>query len=436
MKKGIKVVLAAASALLISAPAFAFHSGGVGECEGCHTMHNSLDGVAVATGMPQYQAGPYLLKAQDASGSCLNCHNANETTGGSYHISSNSGDYAAGVAPAEYTPGGDFGWLKKTYNFSIRNNPTSDPGETHGHNIVAVDFGYVADSRLLTAPGGSYPAANLACSSCHDPHGQYRRLANGTQARTGLPIFNSGSYNSSADPISGVGAVGVYRILAGVGYQPKSLTGSYAFTYPAPDAVAPSTYNRSEATAQTHVAYGKGMSEYCANCHTKMLENGFTSGMKGLVHPAGNGAKLTAPIVANYNAYVTSGIMTNTDPTKAYSTLVPFELGTADYSVLKPLAVNTDDKDQSASTSANVSCLSCHRAHASGFESMARYSLTNEFMTIADSAGVAQYDSSTTEGKVNYGKNVAEQTAAYYGRPATAFGPYARNLCNKCHAKD
>ncbi|RII25424.1 MAG: cytochrome C, partial [Geobacter sp.] len=58
------------------------------------------------------------------------------------------------------------------------------------------------------------------------------------------------------------------------------------------------------------------------------------------------------------------------------------------------------------------------------------------FMTVADAAGVAQYDSSTTEGKVNYGKTVAEQTAAYYGRPATAFGPNARNLCNKCHAKD
>jgi hypothetical protein len=129
--------------------------------------------------------------------------------------------------------------------------------------------------------------------------------------------------------------------------------------------------------------------------------------------------------------------MTNTDSTKAYSSLAPFELGTADYTVLKPLAVNTDTKDQSAvAGTSNVSCLSCHRAHASGFESMTRYYLGSEFMTVADVNNVAVYDSSPTDGKVNHGKNVAEQIAAYYGRPATSFGPFARNLCNKCHAKD
>ena len=436
MGKSINVVLAVASALLISAPAFAFHSGGVAECEGCHTMHNSQDGAAVATGMQQFQSGPYLLKANDPSGACLNCHNSADTAPSSYHISTDASKLGPGLAPVEATPGGDFAWLKKTYAFLVRGAATTEDGDRHGHNIVAADYGYTADKTLTAAPGGTYPAANLACSSCHDPHGKYRRLADGTQATTGLPIFNSGSYQNSLDPTAGVSAVGVYRLLGGVGYQPKSLTGSFAFGSQAPDAVAPSTFNRLETTGQTHVAYGKGMSEYCANCHTAMLENSFTSGMKGLVHPAGNAAKLTAPIAANYNSYVSSGIMTNADPTKAYSSLVPVELGTNDYTKLKPLAINTDTLDQSASTTSNVSCLSCHRAHASGFESMTRYNLVNEFMTIADVAGVAQYDASTTEGKINHGKNVAEQTAAYYGRPATAFGPNARDLCNKCHAKD
>ena len=436
MKKGINVVLVTAAALLISAPAFAFHSGGVAECEGCHTMHNSEAGAAIATGLPQYQSGPYLLKANDASGACLNCHNAADTAPTSYHISTDSSKLGPGLAPVQATPGGDFAWLKKTYAYAVRGVAATEDGDRHGHNIVASDYGYSADKTLTTAPGGTYPATSLACSSCHDPHGKYRRFADGTQGTTGLPIFNSGSYGTSANPTAGVSAVGVYRLLAGAGYQPKSLSGSYAFTNASPDAVSPSTYNRLETTGQTHVAYGQGMSEYCANCHTKMLENSYTSGMKGLVHPAGNSAKLTAPIIANYNSYVTSGIMTNTDPTKAYSSMVPFELGTNDYTKLKPLALNTDTADQSATASSNVSCLSCHRAHASGFESMTRYNLVNEFMTIADTAGVAQYDASTTEGKINHGKTVAEQTAAYYGRPATAFGPNARNLCNKCHAKD
>src|SRR5262249_21358166 len=157
-------------------------------------------------------------------------------------------------------------------------------------------------------------------------------------------------------------------------------------------AVVPSTYNRFESAGQTHVAYGKNSSEWCANCHTSMLENGYTSGMKGLVHPAGNNAKLPPIIVTNYNAYVSSGVMTNTDPTRAYSTLVPFELGTNDYTVLAGLAVNTDTKDQSATATSNVTCFSCHRAHATAFESMTRTYLGNEFITISDASSVAIYD--------------------------------------------
>ncbi|MEI6208091.1 MAG: hypothetical protein WCP20_15025 [Desulfuromonadales bacterium] len=436
MKATTKVAVLAAAALLIGAPAaFAFHSGGVAECEGCHSMHNSFEGSANVTGGTQYKSGPYLLKAQDQSGACLNCHNAADTTASGYHIST------AGVTPndstraVEGTPGGDFAWLKKTMSYSIRGAATSLDGDRHGHNIVAVDFGYTADKVLTTAPGGTYPAASLACSSCHDPHGKYRRFADGTQTTTGLPIFGSGSYTSSISPIGGVSAVGVYRILAGVGYQPKSLAGSFAFANPAPDAVAKSSYNGVSTTVNTAagqkdlVAYGRGMSEYCANCHSAMHIDTYTSGTKGLVHPAGNGAKLTAPIATNYNAYVTSGVMTGT---VGYSAIAPYELGTGDYTAMTAFVA----APVAATTNNNVLCLSCHRAHASGFESMARYNLINEFMTTADAAGVALYDSSTTEGKINTGLSVQQQTDAYNGRPATAFGPMARNNCNKCHAKD
>ena len=57
-------------------------------------------------------------------------------------------------------------------------------------------------------------------------------------------------------------------------------------------------------------------------------------------------------------------------------------------------------------------------------------------MTVADATNAAIYDSSTTENKINYGYNQAQQQNAYNGRPATVFGPYARSHCNKCHAKD
>lgn len=437
--KFVRVILIGAVAVFGFAPnANAFHSGGVAECEGCHSMHNSFEGSANVTGMPQYQSGPYLLKAQDQSGACLNCHNAADTVGSGYHISTAGVTPLDSTIPVELTPGGDFAWLKKTMTGSIRKTATTWEGDRHGHNIVAVDFGYTADKTLTAAPGGSYPAANLACSSCHDPHGRYRRDAAGVEATTGLPIFNSGSYTNSNAPIAGVSAVGAYRILAGVGYQPKSLAGSFAFANPTPMAVAPSTYNATTnvtaAGVADRVGYGSGMSEYCANCHTAMHNDTYTSGTKGLVHPAGNGAKLTAPIAANYAAYVSSGIMTGTGA--GYSALAPFETG-ATKSLADVVALKAFQAAPTApTTSANVSCLSCHRAHASGFESMARYYLGNEFMTIADSANAASYDTSTTENKINTGYSVAQQQAAYNGRPATVFGPWARNYCNKCHAKD
>ncbi|WP_026841476.1 hypothetical protein [Citrifermentans bremense] len=426
--------------LATAGSALAFHSGGVAECEGCHSMHNSFEGSANVTGMAQYASGPYLLKAQDQSGACLNCHQSADTAPTGYHISTAGVNPVDSTTPVEMTPGGDFAWLKKTMSGSIRGKAVGFEGDRHGHNVIATDYGFTADKTLTAAPGGSYPAASLACSSCHDPHGKYRRLADGTQATTGLPIFNSGSYATSKDPIAGVSAVGVYRLLAGVGYQPKSLAGTFGFANPAPDAVAPGSYNGVNTTIAgtfDRVAYGQGMSEWCANCHAKMHNGAYVSGAKGSVHPAGNTAKLTAAIAANYNAYLSSGVTTITPVDGGYSALAPFEVGMTDrtpasYTALKAFQT----APAAAGTTNNVLCLSCHRAHASGFESMARYYLGNEFMTVADAANAAVYDSSTTENKINTGYSITQQTNAYNGRPATLFGPYARDYCNKCHAKD
>jgi hypothetical protein len=156
------------------------------------------------------------------------------------------------------------------------------------------------------------------------------------------------------------------------------------------------------------------MSEWCGNCHAALLENAYASGVAGHRHPAGNNAKLPSTIVANYNSFVSSGVYTNVDPKRAYSTLAPFELGTNDYNVLAPLARNDEMMDQSAKTSSNVMCLTCHRAYASGFESMTRFMRQNEFMTISDQASAAQYDGSTS------GARSAAARASPSSRPPTA----------------
>ena len=405
-------------------------------------MHNSLEGAAMVTGTgPGDGSGPYLLRASDPSGVCLNCHATPELAPSSYHVVT-LGIEPSGT-PAQMTPGGDFSWVRLGWPNNRRTGIYPYPNHRRGHNVVAADYAYVPDGTLTAAPGGDYPAAALQCSSCHDPHGRYRRFADGTVETSGLPIFGSGSYDVSDDPVAGVSAVGAYRILGGVGYQPKSLSGSYAFTSGAPDAIAPSSYNRLETSQQTQtfVAYGRGMSEWCVNCHRAFLSNGYTSGMAGLRHPAGDTAKLTAAVAANYNAYVTSGRMTNTDPARAYSTLTPFEVGTADYALLKARASPSGAVDRSAGVQDNVSCVSCHRAHAGGFDSLLRFSLEAEFMTTADPSGAAMYPLSGTaagvvEQTLGAGYAARMTQAAYYGRPATYFGPFARVQCNKCHAND
>src|SRR6266702_4852577 len=110
---GPRWVVALALAAGFTTDARAFHSGGVGECEGCHSMHNSYEGAANVTGMAQYQSGPYLLKAQDQSGACLNCHEPStaDAAPSSYHISTVGVNAYDSTTPVEYTPGGDFAWL-------------------------------------------------------------------------------------------------------------------------------------------------------------------------------------------------------------------------------------------------------------------------------------------------------------------------------------
>lgn len=411
--------------LLFSCPnALAFHDGGVGPCESCHTMHNSGGNAPlVINGVAQFQGNPYLLKGSDPSSTCLNCHQKNVPTGSTeYIVSTPESAMSNGTPPLQLTPGGDFGWLKKSYTWA----GGTSPGDRHGHNIVARDFNYVADSELTHAPGGStdYPADKLSCVSCHDPHGRYRILSPGVEGTTGKPIRESGSYGAEPDANT---AVGVYRLLGGAGYYPPTVGSQYKFIdtlnlYNSPFAVAPTDYNRSEATTQVRVAYGKYMDMFCVNCHDKMHST-FAS---GLVHPVGQ--VLGSAIRANYNSYVKTGDMTGSYAT-AYLSLVPFqEDNVTDQATLLKETTSTAGP---VNGNEKVTCLSCHRAHASGFDSIMRFSVTTTFMVVG---GV--YPDKSTDPADAMGRTSIELRQAYYDRPPSDFADYQRDLCNKCHAKD
>ncbi|MDH4231045.1 MAG: cytochrome C [Nitrospirota bacterium] len=410
------------SAVIISLSAFgfcgtsqAFHSGGVAECGGCHSMHTPAPG------------GSFLLVGTDQSSTCLSCHeHAGDTGPSSYHISTAEADMPSGVAPLQRTPGGDFGWLKKTYSFTVRGTTTTEDGATHGHNIIAVDKGYAVDPVNATAPGGTFPSAQLACNSCHDPHGQYRRLSTSVIAKAGAPIIGSGSYDTSTAPAAGQ-AVGVYRLLAGNGYTKASATFSGV-----PVAVAPASYNRTEAVTQTRVAYGTSIAgghttwgNWCSTCHPRMHSTG------NYVHPVDK--SFNSLLAQTYNQYKSSGDMTGSTAT-AYLSLVPFAENISSYATLATHAKSDDSYLTGASSQVKVNCISCHRAHASGWEYGLRWNMEGEFMTYA---GLwPGTDTTPAVPQFHRGRTGAETQSAYYDRPASKFAVYQRVLCNKCHAKD
>jgi len=419
VKFGLVVLAAVLFTLALGGLAYAFHSGGVAECGGCHSMHSPKAG------------GSFLLVGGDASSACLTCHmHAGDTGPSSYHIATADADMPAGIAPLQRTPGGDFGWLRKSYTFTVRGTTSTEDGQTHGHNIVAVDTSFAADTANTTAPGGTFSSAQLGCQSCHEPHGGVRRLADGSYVRqsataggTTNPIIASGSYNNSPIPLAGQ-AVGGYRLLRGLGDNTQGVT----FTGVA-IAVAPSTYNRTEATTQTRVAYGatgiNTWGNWCATCHPDMHSSG------NYVHPVDQSLGSTVQIA--YNAYVKTGDLTGTAAT-SFTSLVPFAENTGDIATLQAHAQNNDTYLNGPGSSDKVMCLSCHRAHASGWPEALRWNMEGEFMVY--NSLYPGTDTTPTVPQFARGRLGAETQAAYYDRPVTKFGSYQRVLCNKCHAKD
>jgi predicted CXXCH cytochrome family protein len=356
----------------------AFHDGGVGNCDGCHVMHKS-----------QGTSSNWLLPGTDPSSVCLTCH-AGIGSATSYHIASPDG--------SAMTPGGDFYWLNKDFFWA----GGSSEGSSHGHNIVAQDNGFAADSVLIKAPGGSYNSDDLGCTSCHDPHGKIN---------SGVPISGSGSYGDV--PASGT-ELGNYRLLGGTGYDGGEHVQGYSFDYPAPVARQNSAIQYGE-TDSSHVDYGAGMSEWCANCHVSILISEHKSVSPSFEHPIGSNGYLEGAEMDRYNSYIKTGDFSG-DRTTAYLSLVPFERGVADSTLLDPTSTMGPDSNS------RISCLTCHRAHASAFDNIGRWDFSAEL--VADSHPAAG-DIGATGNDLMY---------SYYGRDMiTEFGTQQRSLCEKCH---
>ena len=365
----------------------AFHNGGVGNCDGCHTMHSS-EGFLITN-----PSSRWLIKAADPSSICLNCH-AGRGSPDMPHIASPDG--------SALSPGGDFYWLTK--DFTWLNG--ASPGVRHGHNITAQDYGFTQDTTTTSAPGGTYLAADLSCTSCHDPHGKIK----GGTGHGIRPVSGSGSYGGIPSPGT---TLGNYRLLGDSVYNGGAHTQGFTFIYDAPKAVQNRLLKFGEKDA-SHVAYGSGMSEWCANCHVSYLIAEHDK-QRGFEHPAGNNEKLPSSVIDNYNAYVRTGDLSGAAAT-AYLQFVPFERGVTDLSLLDPTSTFGPDSNS------NVMCLTCHRAHASAFRAIGRWDF--DAALLADSHPAAA-DIGVAGNDVLY---------SYYGRDiASEFGLTQKPFCEKCH---
>ena len=268
--KGIRwTLIVSLSALLVcglGGTALAFHGGGVADCSGCHTMHNSVAGQTVRTGVG---TASYLLKAMTPSDTCLLCHAA----------------YGQGAGGAGWGSGGDFSWITKTFSWDSH-GITESKGDNHGHNIMSNTLNIAPDATLGTAPGGTYPSNQMGCNSCHDPHGQQHNAL----------------------------------LLYGTGLTAANYT--YNFNNAAPVLKSPGrTTNKTSSSTKSvsdtrHTAFGQGMSQWCANCHA-----GFRTGH---VHPTD--MAIGSTMAAAYGSYVSTGVATGSLAT-SYREKVPFEVG-------------------------------------------------------------------------------------------------------------
>jgi len=281
------------------------HAQGVGACNMCHTMHNSQDGALVDPDSPNGNA--FLLVDSTPSDVCLQCHAG--------FVSETLGTDPTNP-PAEVGAGNFVFLLEDNLNDGYLGATSPIAGDKAGHNIRAPGWGLAPDGTLATAPGGSFPASDLGCTSCHDPHGN-----------------------------------GNFRMLNGAGPVQNGL---YSFASGAPMAVGLSIYHGSE-RQNSHTAYNAGMSAWCGNCHGDFHETGTQ-----FKHPSDN---VIGPDIANtYNLYRGTSDPNGGSAATAYLAMVPFEDAGATY---------TGTGGPAASS--RVMCLSCHRAHASSAPNAGRW---------------------------------------------------------------
>ncbi|HUV49889.1 MAG TPA: cytochrome c3 family protein [Anaerolineae bacterium] len=320
-----------------------------GPCVNCHTMHNSQGGTEMATygadGKPWKTdtVQPVLLRS-----TCLGCHgmgtgNNIENIGGSeipqvYHT--NGTDLA----------GGNFKYI--------------DVDDNRGHNVNA-DLENI-EGTLELAPGhthgvgGSPTPAEFTCAGTGGCHG-WRQHGSGI---SGIAAIKGAHHQNTDGQCDGTTTAKSYRFLLGVKgfenmgankYQNLNATNhNEYFGTTSPTEYGCTNCHDTSGPMDMHILpLNNTISGFCATCHSTFhVLSGIGGSTSGPFtrHPT----DIVLPSSGEYAAYTT------------YSVEAPVGRTTVPDSISNIVTPGTDV----------VTCLSCHKAHASNYPDLLRWDYT------------------------------------------------------------
>lgn len=377
-------------------------------CGDCHTLHNSEDGAAVALdGGPNKE----LLKRGNWTDMCLSCHMQGQNTSATAALPdvADTGWIAPivmtldGVDPAGVAmPGGDFYY--SNINEKMGHNPAYSAGEVGG---TASSVMMAADSVLGDVPPGGIIDGDdeWGCHSCHGMHSRFsssytawrqvQRKVNGKVVSGDVTGFgvetaagNKGMTEASFEPIKSNSRGDVQGTL-------------YVDTRADGNPVEGASLFADESDTNKNV-YRGGFSSFCAACHGDFHGgNGEAENVANAnTNPDADGRWMRHPtniVMADKN---TTGLGSRKYGTNSYTAQVTNSQGTSPnpegYDWRYPLIQADGDftvtvagtgvtvPDASLDTS-RLSCLTCHKAHATQYENMTRWDATGHAF-IADGA--------------------------------------------------
>jgi hypothetical protein len=411
MKKSLLLTLA-----VMTVPAVAFASAGIqGECSDCHTMHNSIQGKAVAQvgtlgGGSSTSTAPVmnLLKMD-----CIACH-AMDPNGADKIVHMDGGSDIPQVMHADTT--GDLAGG----NFSYVGAPGTG-NNRHGHNVKDLfaggdDDGYGSSTAgALNNPPGMYHGDttskkfssvsafdNFTCAGAKGCHGTRSQMLTGAtdtttnifvyQMRTGIAAISGAHHNSYDGAKSGAnyaasGTRGAhdgakvaagYRFIPGLwaygnetnrwqnnnGTDHNEYYGVQGLTTPGSGCSLCHITGTAGTGASSRMTYdsaiqvpNNSMSGFCSTCHGEFHSTGANAQIEGTGANGKSGAFLRHP---------SDFVIPNTSEYAAYTS----------YEITAPVARPTLASSISGAVTPGtdmVMCLSCHEAHGTPNDYMLRF---------------------------------------------------------------